>query len=389
MGSMNIVYLTSVRIPNEKASGLAIVRQCEAFAKQGHTLTLVRPNRKNTIEEDAFAYYGILEKNFNIVAVPLIHPRPNFGIVGFLLMRFSLMLTTAWFVFLKRNEIDVLYARDQWMLFLPLFFIPCQKIVCEMHTKHTNFVTRYVVKKAGLCVVISNGLKEFYTPFRQKSDIVVEPSGVETQQFENLPSVQFVRESLLLPVDATVYGYIGKYTTMGEEKGVDEIIEAFAKVHEVYHRTHLVMAGLERSEFEIVKKKCESLNLNADSYTIATLDPKEFAKYLHACDVLVMNYPNTEHYKLYMSPSKLFAYMAAGKIIVTSDLPSIREIVDESAVVFVELENVTDLSRAFELTFKDLKVLGSLGVQAKNKVKQYSWENRSLRILDKVQRNIV
>ena len=65
---MNILYIASVRIPNEKTSGLPIMRQCEAFADLKHSVTLLRPYRRNHIVEEPFEFYGI-EKNFNLVTM--------------------------------------------------------------------------------------------------------------------------------------------------------------------------------------------------------------------------------------------------------------------------------------------------------------------------------
>lgn len=56
-------------------------------------------------------------------------------------------------------------------------------------------------------------------------------------------------------------------------------------------------------------------------------------------DVIVMNYPNTEHYAHFMLPLKLFEYMASSVPIVTSDLPSVMEILNKNNFLFVKVGN--------------------------------------------------
>jgi glycosyltransferase involved in cell wall biosynthesis len=294
---MKIVYLASVRIPTEKASGLAIMRQCEAFASLHHELTLVRPDRKNSITDDAFSYY-VINEIFSVKKVRVFQLYDALGIVGYILMRISLLFALSWYVYINRKHIDILYARDPWVLCIPLLFFSRKKIVFEVHTKHTNFVTRFVVARVGLLVAISEGLRQFYAPVRKDTKTVVEPSGVDIEQFENLPTVRETRTQLSLPENTTLCGYIGKYKTMGEAKGVDEIIETFAAVHKEVQNTHLLLVGLEQDEWSVVQEKCNACNLEANAYTLRALYPKDFARYVHACDVLLMHYPirNTTGY---------------------------------------------------------------------------------------------
>ncbi len=379
---MNILYLASTRIPTEKASGLAIMRQCEAFANLGHTVTLLRPSRKDCIIEDAFSYYGI-PVVFSIVSFSVFPLFLWLGMLGYILMRMTLLWQVTWFVWSNRKEIDVLYARDPWLLFIPLLFFQKEKMISEMHTKHSNWVTRTVVLKAGKCVVISEGLRNFYSELTQRTDISVEPSGVDLEQFKNLPSVPQVRSELVLPQNVTIFGYIGKYTTMGEEKGVSLLIESFGTLYAESKNAHLLLVGIEENEYTHIRALCEQMNLPLEAYSLRVLDTKSFAHYLHACDVLLMNYPDTEHYRLYMSPTKLFAYMASGKIIVTSNLQTVREIVDETMVVFVRPGDATHLQSVLKNICNNLQKFQLMGIKGKAEVNRYSWNNRAKRLLDK------
>lgn len=382
---MRITYLSGTRIPTEKASGLAIMRQCEAFVALGHSVTLLRPRRHNPAGNDAFAYYGLRE-TFVIRDILTFDRLLSLGKIGFILMRIPLLALSAWYVWWHRHTIEVLYSRDPWLLLLPLWIVPNERIVLEIHTKHTNWVTRRVVSSVGTCVVISEGLREWYGPIRGTKSLLLEPSGVDTAQFQSLAAVAETRRALQLSEGTTIVGYVGTYTTMGEEKGVKELIVAFGALWRHMPEAHLLMVGPTGMEQQLIDVLCRNEGIPTHAYTIRELDPKLFAQYLHASDVLVMNYPDTEHYRSYMSPSKLFAYLASGKVIVSSDLPSIRSVAGSEHLIFSKPGNTQSLHLALEHAIETMGAYDSKA--AVGIVSQYSWFSRGERIAKQVSANI-
>ncbi len=376
---MNICYIASVRIPNEKASGLAIMRQCEAFAKIGNDVVLLRPYRSNHITEDPFVFYGI-EKIFAIQTMSSFDFHQSLDVLGFYIARLSQMVSSFFYILKNTKSIDIVYARDPWMLFLPTLLLRQKKIIWEAHQMQKGWVVRCVARRVQLLVCISKGLQNYYAEFRKDKRILVEPSGVNIEQFQNLPSVEDVRVRYGVPLDKKVIGYTGKYTTMGEGKGVDELIEAFALVSQKYQHLYLLIVGLEDTEMEVVKMVCQKNGIADDKYTLLPLIQKDFALYVHMADILVMNYPNTEHYRNYMSPTKLFAYMASKKKVVASDLLSIRYIANESMITLVKPDSVESLIKGITDTL--IQNDSEKQEQALLRVREYAWKPRALRILD-------
>ncbi len=382
---MKILYLASVRIPNEKASGLAIMRQCEAFAKIGHEVTLLKPHRNNHIREDAFAFYGI-GTHFAIREFPSVDLVDTFWKFGFYLTRFSQMLVSFAALLKNRNDFDLLYARDPWMLVLPTIFLKKKTIVWEAHQVQKGFFVKMIANNVSEIICISNGLKQHYEKIAPKQKIAVEPSGVNMEQFKNAPSQSDARKFLGIPPEPKVVGYIGKYKTMGEEKGIDDLVQAFATVHREVPDTHLLIAGLEAHEIPLIQTVCVSLGIEESAVSLLSLAQKDFVMYVQATDVLVMNYPDTEHYRNFMSPTKLFAYMASGKIVVTSDLPSVREIVDNSMVIFIKSNNTESLvGKIQQLVVNNNNGLASPQIRIAY-MEQFTWVARSKRILARLEK---
>lgn len=381
MLSMRILYLASVRVPSEKASGLAIVRQCSAFAELGHEVELLHQRLKNSISEDPFTYYGIVKK-FKTKSLPVI---PFFyrslRILGFALTRFSTMAVFTWYLWKKRNEVDLVYSRDQWLLLLPILFFR-SPIIWEAHTKHIDIVTRFVLRRVTKVVVISNGLKEVYEELGGRIDLLVAPSGVDVEQFSNVWSRQSeLRKKLGIPISAKVVGYIGKYTTMGESKGVDELVKAFVKVAHDVDRVYLLIVGLEEWELQSFEEKCRAFGIPREKIGLHPLEQKRFAEYVMSADVVVANYPSTKHYRNFMSPTKLFAYLAGRRIVIASDLPSVRSMVGD-AVVYVEPGNIESLTVVLTEVLQNMDKYEPLYKNVD--LEQYSWERRGEKILKKI-----
>ena len=104
------------------------------------------------------------------------------------------------------------------------------------------------------------------------------------------------------------------------------------------------------------------------------------AVYLRLADVVVMNYPNVEHYARYMSPLKMFSYMASGVPIVTTDLPSVREILSDASALFFPPGDPNAFQAALRETFADPGAARARARAAQELSVRYSWEKRAERI---------
>lgn len=383
---MRILYLSSVRIPSEKASGLAIVRQCQAFVQCGHTVELLRSARYRTAQDTIQAVYGI-EPSFSIVDIS---SRAIYflGKPGFYAMLMGEAMKMFRYFLKEKKTSDLIYSRDHRLLLPFVLFGYADKCFLELHTKHTDFITRYVAKRVKKLIVISRGLEQYYNSATGRTDIQIEPSGVDLEQFSNLPTPEKLKEKFKLPTDSLVFGYVGKYQTMGESKGVEEIIRAFALAYEQAKKIHLFLVGIEDNEKVEVMKIFDDCRLPVDTYTILPLDQKQFAEYLMASDVLLMNYPNTEHYAYYMSPTKLFAYLAAGKPIISSDLPSVRSI-RSSGIRYVISDDVECLCESMVAGSENYEQCKQEADENPAMVEKYTWMNRTKRIIEGIEQDLI
>jgi glycosyltransferase involved in cell wall biosynthesis len=77
------------------------------------------------------------------------------------------------------------------------------------------------------------------------------------------------------------------------------------------------------------------------------------------------------------SPMKMFEYMACGRAILSSDLPVLREVLNENNAVLVPPEDSTGWQAALSRLVGDEALRRRLGAQARSDVAQYTWQERA------------
>ena len=172
---------------------------------------------------------------------------------------------------------------------------------------------------------------------------------------------------------------------MSKDKGIDSFISVFPQVLKSDPYAHLVLVGINANERDTVEKICARAGLEKGSYTIVShLPHKESIPYVQSSDVLIMNYPNIEHFARFMSPLKMFEYMASGNAIVASRLPSIEEVLDDSNSVLFEPGDSASLCAAIIRAIRDPELSQRIGKKAQADAAAYSWSNRARHIMSSI-----
>jgi glycosyltransferase involved in cell wall biosynthesis len=109
--------------------------------------------------------------------------------------------------------------------------------------------------------------------------------------------------------------------------------------------------------------------------------------YQAAADILLMPYDQEiagssgGNSAEYCSPMKMFEYMACGRATISSDLPVIREVLNDANCIFCSPGDVESWVRALNVLIKDPDVRKRLGSQAQKDILAYTWMNRAQRAL--------
>lgn len=381
---MKVLYITNARLPTEKAHGLATVKLCEALASRGADVAIVRPWRANPLRQDAYEYYGV-RRNFEIVTLPSIDLLwlPFGKRFWFAVQLFSFSTVAALWLLLRYGLSGglrdiVIFSHDHVPLFFASFLAP--KIFYDAHhyPERTRLYTRVLRRAAGIAVQtkwkVAALQRDFDIP---ASKIVYWPNGTDIERFDVPFTREEAREKLGLPQNKKIVLYTG---SLQHWKGVATLVAA---AQYLTGDVLLYIVGgsqAEISKFQITNRKSQIVFIGQRPWA-------EIPLWLKAADVLAL--PNTGRDKVsrfYTSPMKLFEYMASGCPIVASDIPSIREIVDESMVFFAVPDDPRSFATAIGRALGDPGEAHRRAARARQEVWKYTWDARAGRILAMVSR---
>jgi glycosyltransferase involved in cell wall biosynthesis len=375
MSQMGIFYVLNSRFPTIKAYGLQVAKTCQGLKQNGAKVRLIIPIRKRHKEikgMDVFDLYGIKDK-FRIIKLPS-WDFTWLGLDNKFFFAFQ-QITFAWlalvYMIFKKG---VIYSRDQFSLYFFSFFK--NNLFWEVHRlpEHIKIsVYRRLLNKLTGAVVISHGLKNRLKEYVPENKILVAPDGIDLAEFDIDKSVQDARREFNLPQDKKIVLYTGH---LFEWKGADILIKAAQKLS---NEILVVIVGGAQADIEKLKEMDPSRKVRIEGFKPHRLIPF----YLRAADVLILpNKNDGDISEFYTSPLKLFEYMASGKPIIASDLPSISEILNEDNSFLVTANDPDALAKEI---VKALDQPGQAQLKAQRAlrdVQEYTWQKRGEKILN-------
>jgi glycosyltransferase involved in cell wall biosynthesis len=384
---VRILYLADIRFPLERANGIQSMETCHALADRGHGVTLVVRPDTETPARDPFAFYGLPRSaNLHIEVVPVTGP-PMARRAGYLTFAIGRSIGT--------TRQDVVLTRDLSLASLVMGLPRTLRapVVYEAHTiaaeaaqarpdlltgapaaspsklKRLDAREARVWRGADGYVTITDGLRrELERRFGPRSRVAVIPDGVRAALHADTTERADDRPFTI--------GYAGHLYPW---KGVDLIVEAVAALPE----TRALIVGGHDKEPDLARVKAFATQLDCASRITFTglVPPAQVATHLRAADVLVLPNPRSAISNAHTSPLKLFEYMAAGRPIVASDLPSIGEVLsDGTNALLVEPGNPQALVAGIRRIMDDPELAARLAAQAAADVRDYTWARRAERL---------
>jgi len=363
---MKITFIMNVRMPTEKAHGYQIAKMCEAFALKHCNVSLIVPMRKNNIHEDVFSYYGV-RNNFSIKYIPTFDAIAFFNgsRAGFYLQAVSFLwalrrksISRDEIIITRNPEIIWRYGRKGYRVFYDAHNFP---------TRGVWFLKRLLKNVVGI-IANSNGTAE---TFRRAgfTNVLVVPNAVDLAEFNLTKKCE--RNALGLS-EGHIAMYVGH---LYEWKGVRVVIDVARQSNE--KDLTFVFVGGTDSDLERYRSETR------DTPNVIFLGHrlhKDVPALIKSADVLLLpNIPSTQESILYTSPIKMFEYMASGVPIVASDLPSIKEVLNNKNAFLVKAGDSNELLRGIEQALSDESQ--ERAIRAREDVKKYTWNARTQKIL--------
>ena len=410
---MNLLYLSTARIPSEKANTYQVLQMCDALATQGIDVTLLYPRRTNTTAmrqvQDVRGYYGLCH-DFPMVPLPTLDfirasgkllnrvPRIKQSVQHRLFRLLMTSYSRSVLRYLKQHTADVYYTRNFEVLQALVRSRPelSQRIFYEAHSfpqkPDEQQKQAQALKQIGGVIAITRHLKELYVQQGIQPDrILVAPDGVDLRRFEQVEMTQReARAHLRLPRERFIVGYVGRLHTLGKEKGINHLTEAIAVLKRESPALDMTLCCVGGPEDMAQQYQALARRLGLDAHTVVFvphIPPTQVPLYLRAFDLCAMPFPWTQHYAYYMSPLKLFEYMAAQKPIIATALPSVQELLRHGYNAYlVPPGDPRTLANGIRRVMDHPDEAQTMARNAREDVKKYSWEKRSERILEVIGR---
>ena len=368
---MKIIYVTNSLIPSNTANSINVVKMTSALKKYfDFTILIGRSNK--LINTDKFKFYSV---------------KPDFKIFLYKNYKLKFLNNIIFFIYyinkILKYKPDILYLRNLKMCILLLFFF--QKIfIIEMHNSLNNrfdhFLFRNLIlfKKKIIVICISNSLKIYYANnfkfLKNNTNLFYLHDGSDDLLNKNLDFKQKTNHNNNFNI-----GYFG---SLYSGRGIELIIDISLRLP-LY--TFHIFGG---SKNEILQyKSYKNKNLIFHGF----VPPYQAEKLMLDMDCLIAPFQNKVSVfgnkgdtSKWMSPLKIFNYMASKKPIVASRIIVLKEVLkDKYNCIFCDPQDVDEWVRAINLIRKDINFRNAIANNAyydfKNK---YSWNLRAKNIKD-------
>lgn len=377
---MKILYISDSTIPSRTANSIHVMKMCNAFSRIGHEVVLLSIKREGHHEEETrndFDFYGV-ESHFKKRKLHV--PQMKYSILFYSLRCAIETLKT------KPDIVYGRFLRGVWIAAMLGF-----DVIYEMHfpirqmPRMGRLLFTSLIKRRKLkhLVVISHALKEMIGKDVSGKKIIVAHDGADLISHND----QEIHTGLSDRYgNRTNVGYIGH---LYPGRGIELIVKMASELPDIdFH----IIGGTEE-DIKARKRGKEGNNIFFHGF----ISPFLINHYILDCDILVMPYQRRvtisgdtySDTSPWMSPLKMFEYMASGKPIIASDLPILKEVLKHGKnAILVNPDDTSGWVRAVKLLANNKEVRERLAQQALIDLKQsYTWERRAQRVLNSKQLN--
>lgn len=366
---MRIRYLSASKLPSAQANSVHVMKMCNAFAGRRHDVTLLA--YLSGSHDDVYAYYGV-PRRFPITRLP---PVPFPGLK-------RLTRTFAAGRNVRRPPApELVYGRDLYSLLTAVGI--GAPIVYEAHVPPQSAADARLVerllaaKNFARLVVISGALAKRFAelyPGLGAERLVVAPDAAD----EPSPAPDAAAREWPGRPRVVQIGYAG---SLLPGKGA-RLVAALARRLPRYDFHLLGGAG---DDLRRIRELDEHGNLFAHGH----VEHRRVAAHLRRLQIALL--PSRQHVIVtsgadigeWMSPLKLFEYMACRLAIVASALPVVREVLSDGVnALLVPADDIDAWAHAIERLAEDAGLRERLADRAfEDFHEHYTWTRRSERVL--------
>jgi glycosyltransferase involved in cell wall biosynthesis len=210
---------------------------------------------------------------------------------------------------------------------------------------------------------------------RKDRDFVVH-NGVDIEAFKVLANRMTLRASYRLGEDELILGYIG---TLDAHKKMDILLKSFQKVSNTFDHARLLIIG-DGSEKGKLEQLANHLQIQNKVTFTGWQSHGEIPNYLNCFDIAIHHYAGD-----YMSPIKIFEYLACGAPVIGPDSSAVREVFKDGVHLRLTDGSVEDLANKIIDLLQHPDKRSALGLAGKELVEEnYTWRKNADFILSQM-----
>ena len=394
---MNIVCISASQVPSDAANSIQVMKACQSLAQLGHRLRLLVPEPAgkkrpaHPTNQQLAAFYG-LQTSFPVEWLPTERYMKKYDFCMSAARQaraYSADLVYVWplqaAVFAARHQVPVMLemhgppeGKLGPLLFSLLLWLPTKKRILPITGALANILGEFSLDWR-------NALKQRPAPglstltIKPNLSFTLSPNGVDLERFHGLPEPAQARTELGLP-DGFTAGYTGH---LYPGRGMGLLVELARR----FPRINFLWVGGKPEDVSGWKVKLQAENLSNVTLT-GFVDNSRLPLYQAAADLLLMPYERSiagssgGDFASYASPMKMFEYMACKRAILSSDLPVIREVLNQNNALLLPPEDPDAWAAALQSCLDNPEKAQLLAGQAWQDVQQYTWLARARRALE-------
>jgi glycosyltransferase involved in cell wall biosynthesis len=201
--------------------------------------------------------------------------------------------------------------------------------------------------------------------------IVVFPNVADVRRFKPDPGARYqVRESFGISA-APLILFVGNFY---EWHDVGTLLKAFVEVLKNFPDARVMLVG-DGAKRRAMEQLARELGIEQAVIFTGMVAHTDVPRYMAAADIAVVPYPLLDQ-DIWLSPLKLFEYMAAGNPIIASDVGQLSEWIDDGRNgLLVPPGDVTAMAAAIDRLIRNPDLPSRLGRSAReDAVEKHSWD---------------
>ena len=374
---MKIAVITNSRIPSLTANSIQAMKVVQALMQLGHQIQMFAPRETVPASRETLAAHYGLRFVPELELLPSIRPLKRFDFIYHAQRAASQFKPDLVYTWLPQSAVLALWAG--------------YPVVLEMHADVSGRMGAWWMfqfwRSRGnkLMTVTTSALRkalERSCDIKFKDDaVLIAPNGVELERYDSLPNPPDARQQLGLPDGVTV-GFTGH---IYPGRGADLLFELAKQMPQV----NFLWVGGTPELVDFWRSQLSAANMTNVTMT-GFVKHEMIPLYQAAADVLLMPYGRSisassgQDIAEVINPMKMFEYMASGRAIVSADIPSIREVLNDANAIFCEPDDVEKWKAAIASLLSNKLRRHELAIQARKDVEQLTWTKRAERVLKSI-----